>query len=61
MKKSVARIFEAKSLTKPGGQIYRTIASLPKHVHVDDLVGYAVKNGFGYRIENGVIRFFAPS
>lgn len=61
MKKSVARIFEAKSLTKPGGQIYRTINSLPKHMLVEDLVDHAVKYGFGYRIENGVIRFFASS
>ena len=61
MKKSVSRIFAAKSLNKPGGQIYRTIASLPAYISVDELVEYATENGYGHRIENGVIRFFAPS
>lgn len=61
MKTSISRIFEAKSLSKPGGQIYRTIASLPAHMKVDELVEYAIKNGYGYRIENGIIRFFTAS
>lgn len=61
MKRSVSRIFEAKNLGKPGGQIYRTIASLPAYISVDELVECATKNGYGHRIENGVIRFFAAS
>lgn len=61
MKKSISRIFEAKNLKKPGGQIYRTIASLPSYINVDELIEYAMNNGYGHRIENGVIRFFAAS
>lgn len=59
MKKSVANIFSAKSLAKPGGQIYRTISSLPSYISVEELIEYATTNGFGHRIENGIIRFFA--
>ena len=61
MKKSVERIFEAKCLSKPGGQIYRSIASLPEYISVDELIEYATRNGLGHRIENGVIRFFNRS
>ena len=61
MKKSVAEIFKSKSLTKPSGQAYRTIKSLPKHISVDDLIAAAIELGFGYRIENGIFRIFAPS
>jgi hypothetical protein len=61
MKKSVARIFDTKSLTKPGGQIYRTISSLPSYITTDELIEYANKYKFGHRIENGVIRIFVPS
>ena len=61
MKKSIVNIFSAKSLAKPGGQIYRTIGSLPLHISVEELIEYATTNGFGHRIENGIIRFFAQS
>lgn len=61
MKKSVERIFEAKALKEKGGQIYRTIASLPSHITVEELIECAEHYGLGYRIENGKIRFFAPS
>jgi len=61
MKKSVERIFQVKCLLKRGGQIYRTIASLPQHISVDELIEYATHNGLGHRIENGVIRFFNRS
>lgn len=61
MKKSVERIFEAKSLREEGGQIYRTIASLPPHITVEELIECANTRGLGHRIENGKIRFFAPS
>lgn len=61
MKKSVVNIFQRKCLSKAGGQIYRTIASLPNHISVDELIEYATANGLGHRIESGVIRFFNKS
>ena len=61
MKKSIQRIFAVKSLKKPGGQIYRTIADLPKHMTVEELIEASNALGLGHRIESGVIRFFAPS
>jgi hypothetical protein len=61
VKKSVAAIFKPKSLAKPGGQIYRTIGSLPDYISVDELIAAANELGFGHRIENGMIRIFARS
>lgn len=61
MKKSVAAVFKAKSLSKPGGQIFRTIEALPTHISVDDLIDAANTLGLGHRIENGTIRIFAPN
>ena len=61
MKKAIVKIFEAKALKKPGGQVYRTIARLPSSISAADLVKASNELGLGHRIENGVIRFFVPS
>jgi hypothetical protein len=61
VKKSVAAIFKVKSLAKPGGQIYRTINSLPDYISANELITAANELGFGHRIENGIVRIFVPS
>jgi hypothetical protein len=54
------KIFSAKKLTKPGGEVHRTIQSLPSCLDEEKIIAEAVKRGLGYRISHGTIRIFAP-
>jgi hypothetical protein len=59
--KSVERILSAKCLSKPGGEIYRTITSLPPGVTTEKIISAATAMGYGYRIMHGKIQVFAPA
>ncbi|MET4133743.1 hypothetical protein ABIE62_002899 [Porphyrobacter sp. MBR-155] len=58
--KSIEKILSAKSLGKPGGQIYRTISSLPAGVTSEKISSEATARGYGYRIMHGKIYVYAP-
>jgi hypothetical protein len=54
----IKNMFKAKILRRRGGQIRRTVASLPKDVTVAKIVQYAVANGYGFRVDHGQIFVF---
>lgn len=58
--KSVENILSAKILKKPGGQIYRTISSLPAGVTTAKIIKAAGERGLGHRIMHGRIYVHAP-
>jgi hypothetical protein len=57
--RAIDAIFAAKALQKPGGSIYRSIASLPKHISEQVLTDEAHRRGYGYRVEHGKIVIFS--
>ena len=59
--KAIERILSAKCLSKPGGEIYRTISSLPAGVTTEKIISAATTMGYGYRILHGKIQVFAPA
>ncbi len=59
--KAVEKILSAKCLSKPGGEIYRTISSLPSGVTTEKIISAATRTGYGYRIMHGKIRVFAEA
>jgi len=52
-------MFSAKILRKAGGQIRRTISSLPRSVSLGDIITEAAAYSFGYRIDHDQIVIFA--
>ena len=59
--KAVEKILSAKCLSKPGGEIYRTISSLPAGVTIEKIISAATAMGYGHRIMHGKIYVFAPA
>lgn len=59
--KAVEKILSAKCLSKPGGEVYRTISSLPAGVTTEKIISAATAMGYGHRIMHGKIQVFAPS
>ena len=59
--KGVKKILSAKCLSKPGGEIYRTISSLPAGVTTEKIVSAATAMGYGHRIMHGKIHVFASA
>jgi hypothetical protein len=53
------RMFSTQELGKPGGRIFRTIASLPKHISVQMIISMARHRGHRYRRAYGRIFIYA--
>jgi hypothetical protein len=52
-------MFSTQELGKPGGRIFRTIASLPKHISVQMIISMARHRGHRYRRAYGRIFIYA--
>jgi hypothetical protein len=52
-------MFRAKILSKPGGYVRRSIASLPRNITVAMIRYHAFVYGFGFRIDHDQVVVFS--